>query len=363
MKRPADTPVVLTADGTPGKHGLPNLLAYTIPNWVDSGQASVRNAWKLRGQGLARDCPWLKLVIHSLSPGTPDPDWSVALMGIKHGRYCYTSYLRSLDSCLPTSRPPSWPCYPTPVQLSNLVPFISCHPDQTFAQHIQQGLSNGFHVGFRQSLLRLRASGRNHPPSLVNPGVVWSRIQTEVAAERMVGPLSSEWATLVHCSPLGLVPKGVSGKWRVIVDLSFPWGRRVNAAIDQDLCFLRYASLDNAIDLVRKLGRGTQMVKMDLKDAYRMVPVHPHDQHLLGISWQGSIYVDRCLPFGLRSAPKIFTAVVDALAWALFCRGITHVGSSCTIWTTICSSAHQAPKRHPGQLQWQLTHSSTWGFQ
>ena len=138
----------------------------------------------------------------------------------------------------------------------------------------------------------------------------------------MVGPLSSEWATLVHCSPLGLVPKGVSGKWRVIVDLSSPWGRSVNAAIDQDLCSLRYASLDNAIDLVRKLGRGTQMVKMDLKDAYRMVPVHPHNQHLLGISWQGSIYVDRCLPFGLHSAPKIFTAVADALASALFCRGI-----------------------------------------
>ena len=167
----------------------------------------------------------------------------------------------SLDSCFPTSRPPSLPCYPIPVQLSNLVPFLSCHPDQTFAQYIQQGLSSGFHVGFRRSLLRLRASGRNHPSSLANPSVVWSSIQTEVAAGRMIGPLSSEWA--MHCSPLGLVPKGVSGKWRVIVDLSSPWGRSVNAAIDQDLC---------------------QMVKMDLKDAYRMVPVHSHDQHLLGIA-------------------------------------------------------------------------------
>lgn len=28
------------------------------------------------------------------------------------------------------------------------------------------------------------------------------------------------------------------------------------------------------------------------------------------------------LPFGLRSAPKIFTAVADGLAWALACEGI-----------------------------------------
>ena len=32
--------------------------------------------------------------------------------------------------------------------------------------------------------------------------------------------------------------------------------------------------------------------------------------------------MDRSLPFGLRSAPKLFTAVADAMAWALFSRGI-----------------------------------------
>ena len=66
----------------------------------------------------------------------------------------------------------------------------------------------------------------------------------------------------------------------------------------------------------------TQLVKMDLKDAYRMVPIHPHDQHLLVIVWGGNIFVDRCLPFRLRSAPKIFTAVADALAWVFYSWGI-----------------------------------------
>ena len=31
--------------------------------------------------------------------------------------------------------------------------------------------------------------------------------------------------------------------------------------------------------------------------------------------WGGQCYVDRTLPFGLRSAPKLFNAVVDALLW------------------------------------------------
>ena len=54
-----------------------------------------------------------------------------------------------------------------------------------------------------------------------------------------------------------------------------------------------------------------------------MVPVHSEDQHLLGVQWNGSVYIDKVLPFGLRSAPKIFSAVADALLWILNKKGIT----------------------------------------
>jgi hypothetical protein len=52
--------------------------------------------------------------------------------------------------------------------------------------------------------------------------------------------------------------------------------------------------------------------------------VHPDDYHLLCIKWKGSTYVDRALPFGLRSAPKIFNAIADVIAWVLACQGIPH---------------------------------------
>lgn len=69
--------------------------------------------------------------------------------------------------------------------------------------------------------------------------------------------------------------------------------------------------------------RGWCRAKLDLKSAYRIVPVHPLDQHLLGIEWQGIQYWDQALPFGLRSATIIFTAVADGVAWALALQGIT----------------------------------------
>ena len=108
----------------------------------------------------------------------------------------------------------------------------------------------------------------------------------------------------------------------MICDLSSPIGHSVNDGIPPDVCSLHYDKVDDAVDIIRKLGRGTQLVKLDIKDAYRIVPVHPADYHLLGIEWRGNTYIYRALPFGLRSAPKIFNAVADFIAWVLACQGV-----------------------------------------
>ena len=52
----------------------------------------------------------------------------------------------------------------------------------------------------------------------------------------MVGPLDESASALVHTSPLGLVPKPhQTGKWRLIVDLSYPQLRSMNASIGKDV--------------------------------------------------------------------------------------------------------------------------------
>ena len=55
-----------------------------------------------------------------------------------------------------------------------------------------------------------------------------------------------------------------------------------------------------------------------------MVAVHPDDHGLLGVRWGEEVFIDTALPFGLRSALKIFSAMSDALAWILQARGVTH---------------------------------------
>ena len=67
------------------------------------------------------------------------------------------------------------------------------------------------------------------------------------------------------------------------VDLSCPRGSSVNDGIPTDPCSLQYASVDDAVAIIQQLGRDTQLVKLDLKDAYRIVPVHLADFPLLGI--------------------------------------------------------------------------------
>ena len=62
---------------------------------------------------------------------------------------------------------------------------------------------------------------------------------------------------------------------------------------------------------------------MDVKQAYRNVPVHPRDRHLLGMQWGNEVFVDNVLPFGLRSVPLLFTVVADALQWKMKKEGVS----------------------------------------
>ena len=79
---------------------------------------------------------------------------------------------------------------------------------------------------------------------------------------------------------------------------------------------------DEVASLVSELGKGALLAKVDIHAAYRLIPVHPQDRLLLAMRWEGQIYIDPMLPFGLRSAPKVFNAVADALNWHLHQMGI-----------------------------------------
>ena len=244
-------------------------------------------------------------------------------MGVVGNRYAYTDDLLRLESYRPPPRRGLFSRGPSPINLHLLFSFLCRHPDQVFASYIFRGLRDGFRIGFaHQSHTPVPATG-NHPSSRERPRIISAHLQEELQLGRIVHSPPALLPPRVHTNPIGLVPKPHSDKWRLIVDLSSPRDLSVNDGISPALCSAQYASVDNAVDIIKQLGHGTELVKIDLSNAYRMVPVHPDDQSLLDISWQGDSFIDRALPFGLRSAPKIFTAVADSLAWALFCEGVS----------------------------------------
>ena len=68
------------------------------------------------------------------------------------------------------------------------------------------------------------------------------------------------------------------------------------------------------------------MAKTDIKQAFRLLPVRREDWPLLGIKWQGQYYVDKCLPFGLRSAPFLYNRTAEAFEWILkHVYGVKHI--------------------------------------
>ena len=104
---------------------------------------------------------------------------------------------------------------------------------------------------------------------------------------------------------------------RVIVDLSFPNGKSVNAGIQKDIYLgtpflLKLPTIDTITDQIKKLGKGCMLYKVDVSQAFRHVKFDPSEYDLLGlchVSW----YVDTCLPFGYHHGSALFQQLSDAV--------------------------------------------------
>ena len=83
--------------------------------------------------------------------------------------------------------------------------------------------------------------------------------------------------------------------------------------------------VDQVVQQVLSLGKGAPLAKIDIESAFRNIPVHPDDRHLLGMRWNDELFIDTVLPFGLGSAPKIFNSIADALQWIAKNQGVTYL--------------------------------------
>ena len=101
------------------------------------------------------------------------------------------------------------------------------------------------------------------------------------------------------------------------MDLSQPHGSSTNDYISKEDFPCEYSHFDDATDLVMKAGKGSLLCKLDIKHAYRLLPVRPDQWHHLCYYWEGNYFVDLVLPFGLRSSGAIFTQFASLVRWII----------------------------------------------
>ena len=100
----------------------------------------------------------------------------------------------------------------------------------------------------------------------------------------------------IFISNIFLRPKP-NNKFRMIIDLS-----NLNEFVSK-----QHFKMDHLEVACHLLFQDAWLASIDLKDAYYAIPIHEDDQKYLCFQWEDKLYKFTCVPFGLSSAPWLFT--------------------------------------------------------
>ena len=200
------------------------------------------------------------------------------------------------------------------VNISNFEKLLKGYPDKNLVEFILHGFRHGFNLGFRGTINEQPL--KNNKSARDMPNKVSKAIAKEVERGHTAGPFLYPPFPRCHVSPLGAAPKS-DGSCRLVLDLSQPTGESVNDYINKAEFPCNYTHFDAATDLVFRTGRGTYLTKIDIKHAYRLLPVRREDWPLLVYYWEGRYDVDIKLPFGGRSSASFFNSFADLVCWVL----------------------------------------------
>ena len=191
---------------------------------------------------------------------------------------------------------------------------LSDHPNQPLVEYILDGLTHGFDIGFKGKFSETRPN--NNKSAAEYSAAVSKAIQKEVDRGHTAGPFDEPPFESLHCSPIGAIPKK-DGTVRLVMDLSQPRGKSINEGIEKEDFNIQYSKFDDATSMIRTAGRDCLLSKLDIKHAYRLLPVRSDQWHMLAYRWNGKYYVDMVLPFGMRSSGGIFNHFADLVCWII----------------------------------------------
>lgn len=153
-------------------------------------------------------------------------------------------------------------------------------------------------------------------------------ISEELLHGSLIGPFSSPpFTPWSQVSPIMTRPKKDTTAKRIVVDLSFPPGKGVNAGIQRfhyqgSPISLSLPTITNLSELLVSHGSGSYMWTIDLARAYRQLRTCPLSTPLLGIQNNNKFYVDFSPPFGCRTSAYFCARTTAAVQWLLEKKGV-----------------------------------------
>lgn len=209
-----------------------------------------------------------------------------------------------------------------PIQSTFNLPFIKSELINYFDKDIIKFFEFGWPINYKGTIPK-RGFIKNHKGALDYPEHICKYLIKESKYDAVLGPFKKNpLQSDIVISPLNTVPKNNSNERRVILDLSFPENNSVNSGISKESYLgeyfkLSYPTIDDFVSIINKKGAGCLLFKVDLKRAYRQIPVDPGDVHLLGYKWKKHLFFDKCLPMGMRSSALICQRISNSIAFIL----------------------------------------------
>ena len=199
--------------------------------------------------------------------------------------------------------------------------------DMFLSQYLVRGFTRGFIIPVNHNVKAVQSE--NHRSANQQATLIDEDLSVEISANRIAGPYDDPPINNMFISPIGMVPKKDPGQFRRIHDLSYPSGHSVNDYIPKHLCSVQYETLDVINNLVLTYGQGSYIAKADIEKAFRILPLNPISYNLMGFTWRGKYYYDRCLPMGCSISCNMFETFSTAIQWILChqfgLHGVSHI--------------------------------------
>lgn len=137
-------------------------------------------------------------------------------------------------------------------------------------------------------------------------------LQTEIQEMLMKGAVEqvSPHTPGFYCT-FFLVPKK-DGGWRPVLNLK---------PLNKFLSYQRFR-METPRSILSVLSRGEWLASLDLRDAYFHVPILPAHRPFLRFAFGKKVYQFRVLPFGLSTAPRVFTKMLAPIVGLIHQEGI-----------------------------------------